>query len=183
MGLTEAARVGVRHVAVRPAIVTVAIVLGLAAWLAETPAFKHRPCTRRWTARSPTRRNSNLTPALHEGLRWVEGNTSPSAIMAVSNRYSTAARNDARYCYFTAFAERRAMAECSYDGTSTPYGALDGNVERLRLNDAIFGPPTAPRCARRWSGTASTTSSWTACTAAPRLACRRSGGRSSRTPR
>ena len=127
---------------------TVAIVLGLAAWLAETPAFKHRAVYQAMDgAITYSQENSNLTPALHEGLRWVEGNTSPSAIMAVSNRYSTAARNDARYCYFTAFAERRAMAECSYDGTSTPYGALDGNVERLRLNDAIFG--AADRAALR----------------------------------
>ena len=56
--------------------------------------------------------NSHLTPAIREGLRWIALNTDTSAVMAVNNRFLYPPKADPRYCYYTAFAERRAMLEC-----------------------------------------------------------------------
>ncbi len=91
--------------------------------------------------------NDNLTRPLYQGLRWVAGNTPPSAVIAVNNRFQDPGRGDAHYCYFTAFAERRAMIECAYDGTSSIYGALGDDLSRLTVNGQIFG--SADRAALR----------------------------------
>ena len=82
--------------------------------------------------------NSNLTRPLYDGLRWVAGNTPTSAVVAVNNRFQDPQRGDPHYCYFTAFAERRAFVECAYDGTSSYYGSLHKDLSRLALNDRIF---------------------------------------------
>ena len=79
-----------------------------------------------------------VTPALYDGLRWVERNTSPRDVIAVNHRFRKPGELGPGACYYTAFAERRALAECGYDGSSLNYGSLDGDDTRLRLNDRIF---------------------------------------------
>jgi hypothetical protein len=80
--------------------------------------------------------NYNLTPGLYQGLRWVARHTPASAIVAVTNRWQDGAHIDARYCYYSAFAERRVMLECDI-GTSH----ID---EYLPLQAAIGEPTKGP---------------------------------------
>ncbi|HZN88409.1 MAG TPA: hypothetical protein VFB44_05520 [Thermoleophilaceae bacterium] len=105
--------------------------------------------------------NSNLTPGLYTGLRWVADNTSDDAVLAVNNRWQDAAGYDPRYCYWTGFAERRALLECEYgtelNGEFAPLPALQADPaaagalsDRARLEyEMFYGDDGVARTAAR----------------------------------
>lgn len=79
--------------------------------------------------------NYNLTPGLYAGLSWVRLHTPAGAVLAVNNRWQDGGY-DARYCYYSAFAQRSVMLECDI-GTSHIDQYLD-------LNDALAKPTSGP---------------------------------------
>lgn len=126
---------------VSPVLVTAAVVLLLGTWVVEGPVGSRpgdptpQPI---WTFVNGTyasTANDNLTPQLYAGLHWVSGHTPPSAVLAVANRWQDSGY-DPRYCYYTAFAERRVMLECEY-GTNH----ID---EYLPLPLALSNPTSGP---------------------------------------
>jgi hypothetical protein len=105
---------------VSPALVTAVVVLLLGTWLVEGPVGSRpgEPVPQAiWTyvdGNYASTANNNLTPQLYTGLRWVAAHTPTSAVLAVANRWQDPAYYDPRYCYYSAFAERRVMFECEY---------------------------------------------------------------------
>lgn len=149
--------------------VAVACAVGLAVWATDGPpgayeGFNSPPAFYRHLLGETTwaQDNSNLTPALHAGMRWIADNTPEDAVLAVNNRWQDAAGADPRYCYWTAFAERRVMLECEYgterNGEFAPLAALQADpagaggalAERARLQYQMFyGPDAVARAAAR----------------------------------
>jgi hypothetical protein len=104
---------------------------------------------------NPPSTNDNLTPQLYAGLRWIAQHTPRNAVLAVNNRWQDLVQSDARYCYYSAFAERQVMLECDI-GTNhiDQYLSLSASLatptrgpypERTLLNTRIFlyGDPWA----------------------------------------
>ncbi len=157
--------------AVRPSVATAAIVcaVGLAVWATDGPPGAHEgqntpPAFYRHALGEVTwaQDNSNLTPSLHAGMRWIADNTSEDAVLAVNNRWQDAAGYDPRYCYWTGLAERRVMLECEYgtelNGEFTPFPVLQADPEgaggaladRARLEFQMFyGEDAVARAAAR----------------------------------
>jgi hypothetical protein len=134
--------------------------LGLLTWIAEGPIGSRpgEPLTPAFWAHfegvgAPTT-NDNLTPGLYAGLRWISEHTPRDAVLAVNNRWQDGRETDARYCYYSAFAQRRVMLECDigtrhidhYLGLSAAL-AIPGRgpyPERTTLNTRIFFYGDAP---------------------------------------
>ena len=140
IGLAQLLGPALGRVAWRPGWVIVAVVVLALAAAVESPVDDSPRKT--WQALDGqvtySQVNNNLTRPLYDGLRWVAGNTPTAAVVAVNNRFQDPQRGDPHYCYFTAFAERRAFIECAYDGTSSYYGSLHKDLSRLAINERIF---------------------------------------------
>ena len=103
-----------------------------------------------------------MSPGLYDGLRWIARTAPTDAVLAVNNAYQDAAKTDPRYCYYTAFAERRALLGCE-TGASASYGiffptyadalrrpAQHPYARRFQLNQELFaGSRSALRIAAR----------------------------------
>jgi hypothetical protein len=84
--------------------------------------------------------NRNLTPAIADALHWVRDHTDPDAVIAVNNPWRDEAREDPRYFYYAALAERRTFLG-GWRYTGPGQREVDGPPafpNRRRLNDAVF---------------------------------------------
>ena len=125
-----------------PAVAAVCVLLALGAWIVEGPVGSRDAApvpSAVWLAADNIyvdTTNSNMTPDLYAGLRWVAWNTPTNAIVAVTNRWLDPMGADARYCDYSAFAQRRVMLECDLGTTQ-----ID-NYLPLRL--ALSAPTSGP---------------------------------------
>jgi hypothetical protein len=78
----------------------------------DTPAFAVPPCC----VNGLKQFAPGMTPDLYRGLRWLADHSDPNAVLVVSNQYRDPQRLDARYFFYSAFAERRVLIESQYTG-------------------------------------------------------------------
>ncbi len=87
-----------------------------------------------------------MTAALYSGLLWVRAHTSSCDVLAVSNVWESAAKDESAYFYYPAFAERRVWLESWHYTAGGQTGALP-YPGRFALNQSAIqqGNPTALR--------------------------------------
>jgi hypothetical protein len=129
------------------AITALALVLGggaldgpMSLSAAARSVLKRTPAYERDT---PT--NRGMTTPLYNGLRWVRAHTSYDAVIAVNNHYVNAETNQARYLYYSAFAERRVFLESWWYsaralalGTPAILKGAQPFPKRFDLNERVF---------------------------------------------
>lgn len=138
VGVAELVPRVVGPVSVRPSILIATGVAVLVAWAVEAPLDHSKSV---WLNIG----HSGGPSAEYVGFRWIAQHTSPNDVLAVD------ARSDPSSCFQTAFAERRAMLDCTIGiapernaGTFSSLGDLMSPQvfaqvqERVQLNDAIF---------------------------------------------